>query len=80
MGVLKKGAYGDVIILDYDPPTPLNTNTFLGHFLFGMGGAPVDTTVVNGKVLMTDRKLVGINEAKIVQGSRKQAANFWKRF
>lgn len=80
VGVLKNGAYGDVIILDYDPPTPLNVNTFLGHFLFGMGSAPVDTTVINGKVLMTDRKLVGINEAKIVQESRKQAASFWKRF
>ena len=31
LGILEKGAYGDVILLDYDPPTPLTTETFLGQ-------------------------------------------------
>jgi putative selenium metabolism protein SsnA len=80
VGVLKKGAYGDVIVLDYDPPTPLTAATFAGHFLFGLYGARVDTTVVNGKVLMQDGQLKGINEHRIMEASRKQAKNFWKRF
>ncbi|NCC50132.1 MAG: putative aminohydrolase SsnA [Spartobacteria bacterium] len=80
VGVLKKGAYGDVILVDYDPPTPLNGNTFLGHFLFGICGARVDTTVVNGKILMQEGKLKGLNESAIMAASRKQAAAFWKRF
>ena len=80
VGELKKGAYGDVVILDYDPPTPLNTSTFLGHFLFGLTGAPVDTTIVNGKVLMRERKLLTVNEKKVTAESRKQAKSFWKRF
>ncbi len=80
VGVLTKGAYGDVIILDYDPPTPLTANTFLGHFLFGLCGARVDSTIVNGKVLMQGGKLRGLDEKKIAAGSRKQAKDFWKRF
>jgi len=53
-GVLRPGALGDVILMDYIPPTPLNENSFLGHFLFGICGSPVDTTIVGGKVLMRE--------------------------
>jgi putative selenium metabolism protein SsnA len=80
VGVLKKGAHGDVIVMDYDPPTPLNANTFLGHFLFGLCGAKVSTTIVGGRVLMKDGKLLGLNEARICAASRKLAKAFWKRF
>lgn len=80
LGVLSPGACGDVVIIDYDPPTPLTENTFLGHFLFGICGATVDTTIVNGRVLMEDCRLVGLNEKKIMAESRKQAKDFWKRF
>ncbi len=79
VGELKKGNYGDVIVMDYEPPTPMHGGTFLGHFLFGLCGARVASTVVNGNVLMQDGKLA-INEKKICAESRKQAADFWKRF
>ena len=80
VGELKKGSYGDVVVMDYEPPTPMHGGTFLGHFLFGLCGARVDATIVNGKVLMQGGKLVGLNEKKICAESRKQTADFWKRF
>jgi cytosine/adenosine deaminase-related metal-dependent hydrolase len=80
VGVLKKGAYADIIVLDYEPPTPLTSDTFLGHFLFGLCGSKVDTTIVNGKVLMKGGRLIGLDEKKITARSRKLARSFWKRF
>jgi putative selenium metabolism protein SsnA len=80
VGELKKGNYGDVVVMDYEPPTPMHGGTFLGHFLFGLCGARVDSTIVNGKVRMQGGQLVGLNEKKICTESRKQAADFWKRF
>jgi len=80
VGELKKGSYGDVVVMDYQPPTPMNGNTFLGHYLFGICAARVDSTIVNGKVLMQGGQLKGLNEKKICAESRKQAADFWKRF
>ncbi len=80
LGSLTKGAYADMIILDYDPPTPLNEGTFLGHFLFGLCGARVDTTIVNGKVLMRGGELLGLDEEKICARSRALARAFWRRF
>ena len=80
IGVLEKGSYADVIVVDYDPPTPLNEGTFLGHFLFGICEAKVDSTIVNGKVLMKNGRLLWIDEAEINAKSREFAADFWKRF
>jgi putative selenium metabolism protein SsnA len=80
VGVLKPGAAGDVIVVDYIPPTPMDGNNFLGHFLFGICETAVNITIVNGKVLMKDKKLIGINEETINARSRELAAEFLKRF
>ena len=58
LGVLKEGAAADVIVVDYDPLTPMNGDNANSHILFGMTGKQVVTTVANGKVLMKDRELV----------------------
>ena len=80
IGTLEEGSYADIILVDYIAPTPLSENTFFGHFLFGICEAGVDTTIVNGNVLMKDRKLLHLDEEKIFAESRKQAQNFWDRF
>ncbi len=80
LGELKEGAYADIILVDYLAPTPLNETTFFGHFLFGICEVQVNTTIVNGKVLMKDGKLIHIDEEKVFAESRKQAEDFWKRF
>ena len=65
LGVLKEGAAGDVIVVDYNPPTQLDASNINGHILFGMTGRDVVTTVANGRVLMKDReiKVIDVEEA-----------------
>ncbi len=77
LGVLKAGAYADVIVTDYDPLTPMNGGNANSHILFGMQGKSVVTTVCNGKVLMQDRKLTGIDEAELMAKCRESAAKLW---
>jgi cytosine/adenosine deaminase-related metal-dependent hydrolase len=79
LGKLEAGAPADMVILDYVPPTPLGQNNFLGHLIFGMVDATVDTVICNGKVLMREKKLVGINEERLCEKSRELSAKFWKR-
>ena len=73
LGVLKKGAAADVIITDYVPRTPLDASNINSHILFGMTGRSVVTTICNGKVLMKDRELQGIDEEKVLAEVREQA-------
>ena len=73
LGVLKEGAAGDVIIVDYDPLTPMNENNINSHLLFGVTGHDVMTTVANGEVLMKDRRLTKIDTAKVMADCRQAA-------
>ena len=79
LGVLKEGAAADVIVMDYIPLTPLDDSNINGHILFGMTGKNVVTTVCNGKVLMKDRELCGIDEAKVMSEVRTESAKLWKK-
>lgn len=79
LGVLKEGAAGDVIIVDYNPLTPLGADNANGHILFGMNGSKVVTTVANGKVLMKDRELQGIDEEKVMADCQEASGALWKR-
>ncbi len=79
LGVLKEGAAGDVIVVDYDPLTPMGADNSNGHILFGMNGRDVVTTVANGKVLMRDRELLHIDVAKVMADCRQAAAGLWGR-
>lgn len=78
LGILKEGAAADVIVTDYDPLTPMNETNINGHILFGMTGRSVVTTVANGKVLMKDRILTTVDEAKVMADCRQAAMELAK--
>ena len=79
LGVLEKGAAADIIIADYIPPTPMNAGNLNGHMLFGMNGRSVVTTVGNGKILMKNRELQGIDEERCLAKIREGAARLEKK-
>jgi len=80
LGQFIAGSYADIIIVDYNPPTVLNEENLYGHILFGMSGKSVVTTIVNGKVVMNERQLVGIDEDEIYAKARQLSGELWKRF
>ena len=48
------------------------------HILFGMNGRSVVTTMCNGKILMENRILTGIDEEKELADIRQGAEKLWK--
>jgi len=77
LGVLKEGAAGDVIVVDYNPPTQLDASNINGHILFGMTGRDVVTTVANGRVLMKDREIKVIDVEEVMAKCREESAKLW---
>lgn len=78
VGVLKKGAAADVIVVDYNPPTRIGADNINGHILFGMTGRDVVTTVGNGKVLMKDREVKVADVEETMAKCREESAKLWK--
>lgn len=79
LGILKSGAYADIILVDYIPHTPLNENTICGHIMFGMMGRSVDSVMVSGRFIMKDRVITSVDEQAILAKARSQSADFWTR-
>jgi putative selenium metabolism protein SsnA len=80
VGKLVPGALADIIVVDYDPPTPITAANINGHLLFGAAGRAVRTSIIGGRVAMLDRELPGIDEAQIMAQAREAAARLWQRF
>ncbi len=80
IGKLEIGAAADIIFADYHATTPLNAGNLPWHIIFGFESSIVTTTIAAGKLLMHDRKLLTLDEAKITARSRELVANVWQRF
>jgi len=80
LGVLQEGAAADLIFVDYHPPTPLTPGNLPWHIVFGFHESMVTTTIVAGKVLMRDRKLITLNEEEIAARGRELAQRVWQRY
>ena len=78
LGIIKEGAYADVVTLSYDPITPIDENNWFGHLIFGLSGKDVNDTMVNGKFIMRDRTILTADEEKINRDSRQRAKEIWK--
>ncbi len=80
VGRVAVGYLADLILVDYFPPTPLAGDNFWGHFLFGLIDAEVDTTIINGRVIMQGKQIPHLDEAQIAADSRAVAEDVWLRY
>jgi putative selenium metabolism protein SsnA len=79
-GEIREDAAADLAIFDYDPPTPLTDGNALGHLVFGLSQATAHTTIVGGRILMENRKLLlNLDEARIRARARELAKKLWQR-
>lgn len=79
IGEITPGAFADLVVWDYQPPTPLSPGNLPWHILFGVDAAVVTHTIASGKVLMKDRQLTTLDEAAIMARARELAVQIWKR-
>jgi cytosine/adenosine deaminase-related metal-dependent hydrolase len=78
-GQLAPDAPADIVLVDYDPTTPLTTGNLPWHIIFGMDGTGVDTTIVGGRVLMRHRELRTLDDGAIMARARELAGKLWQR-
>lgn len=78
-GTIEKGCFGDIIIVDYKNPTPVKEDNISGHIVYGMGASNVVSTIINGKVVMENRKVKNIDEEKIMEKARRLSEKLWER-
>jgi 5-methylthioadenosine/S-adenosylhomocysteine deaminase len=71
-GQLSVGRKADVILVDtrnvmFTPLVPGNAEQLYSHLVFAANGSAVDTTIVDGRVLMRHRRLLTMDEPEILR-------------
>jgi 5-methylthioadenosine/S-adenosylhomocysteine deaminase len=74
IGSIEKGKIADLILVDLKRPhlTPL-IGMVVQRLVYEALGTDVDTVIVNGKVRMQDGKMIGVDEAEILERAEKTA-------
>jgi len=80
LGVIMPGAHADLIFVDYHPNTPVTPGNLPWHIVFGFNESMVTTTIVAGELLMRDREILTLDEAKISAEARALAPDVWARY
>ncbi|MDZ7269455.1 MAG: putative aminohydrolase SsnA [candidate division KSB1 bacterium] len=80
VGEIAPGSLADLILIDYYPATTLTPENFWGHLLYGLAEAAVDTTIINGKVVVRNGRLLQLDERELAAAARPVAQRVWQRF
>jgi len=78
-GKLDAGGPADLVLLDYRPPTPLQTNNVAGHLLFGVDRGHVRSVMVGGRWVVRERRVAGVDVEDVYARARAAAASLWER-
>jgi putative selenium metabolism protein SsnA len=75
-GRIAEGFKADIVVLDYKAPTPLSGANLAGHLVFGAGSSDVETVVVDGKIVMENRRF-GWDVSQAYARAREAAGRLW---
>ncbi|MCD4821973.1 MAG: amidohydrolase family protein [Methanococcoides sp.] len=78
-GMLRKGYNADVIIVDMNRSHLTPLFDVPSQLVYSAGGSDVRTSIVNGKVLMDDHKMLCMDEQKIIDDAKEAASNLVSR-
>jgi 5-methylthioadenosine/S-adenosylhomocysteine deaminase len=75
IGSLEPGKRADLIVVSMSAARQTPMYDPLSHLVYTTRGDDVRTTIVNGKILMRDGKVLTLNEAAVLAEARKRAAD-----
>jgi len=76
------GAPGDadnnLVILDYDSPTDLTQDNFLGHFVYGIDARHVESVISQGRLIVEEGKITTVDEKEVLTQARAMGRKLWE--
>ncbi|MCP4689132.1 MAG: amidohydrolase family protein, partial [Desulfobacterales bacterium] len=69
----------NLVIMDYDSPTRINADNFLGHFVYGLNADHIDGVVASGELIVKNKKLQTMDEEEILSFAREMGDRLWEK-
>ena len=71
IGSLEPGKKADVILIGLDEPNAVPMYDVYAQIAYALKGSDVETVIIGGRVVMRDRKLLTIDEARVLEKARE---------
>ena len=71
LGTIREGAIADLILINLNEPQFIPANNIISGMVYSSTGAEVDTVLVDGRVLMENRRMTTIDENRVYDEIRK---------
>lgn len=78
IGVLKPGYKADLIIINTKKPHLYPQHDLIAHLVYSAQSADVETVIINGKIVMENRKVLTMDENEILERVSASAARLVK--
>ena len=73
IGSIEKGKLADLAIINLNTATTMPVNDIISDLVYNCKGTNVETTIIGGKIIMENRKILNIDENKIFEECQKIA-------
>ena len=78
-GWLSPGCPADLVVLDYDSPSPVHAGNLPWHLAFGISARHVRDVVVAGEIVVRDRRPTKLSTAELGREAAAGAERLWAR-
>jgi len=72
LGSIERGKAADIILLNFQQPHLLPDYNILSNLVYSARGNDVETAIINGQIVMENRKIQNVNENKILKIIRER--------
>jgi cytosine/adenosine deaminase-related metal-dependent hydrolase len=72
-------AANNLVILDYDAPTELTADNFLGHFVYGLDTRHVETVICQGQVIVENQQITTVDEGDVLAFAKEMGRKLWDK-
>lgn len=79
IGSLEVGKKADIILVDFRKPHLTPVHDVVSHLVYSACGQDVSTVIVDGKILMEEKKLVVLDEQEILERAQRVAEDLVSR-
>ena len=69
----------NLVVLNYDSPTEMNSDNFLGHFIYGIESRHVESVISAGKLIYHRGEMLTVNEKEILHFAREMSLKLWEK-
>lgn len=69
----------NLVILNYDSPTYLTQENFLGHFIYGIDSRHIESVISRGRLVVENGKVVTVDEKDILEHAKVMGRKLWDK-